>query len=384
MKNNKTFYSKFLLLIAGVLIAGACAKEEIKAVILSPSAVNVAIAASAPTLVLDSTNAKTAIAETLTWNAADFGAALSVNYTLEVDSATGTFANPTKYDMGKALTKSFTKKELNELAQSLRLKAGVAGQIKTRVRAVVSTSVEPVFSNTQNLTITTYSAKPTPKFPVPTNLFIVGDATPGGWNNPVPAPTQKLTRIDDNTFGIILNLSAGAHYLLLPVNGDWSHKYAVGTSGANPASDNFGPDLANDIPAPAASGTYKIVVDFVTGKYTTTLLASNPIPANLFIVGDATPGGWNNPVPVPSQQLTQLSNSEFQVDLALVGGNHYLLLPVNGDWTNKYAVANKNTANPLNDVFAKNASDDIPAPGVSATYRINVNFLTMKYTLVKL
>jgi hypothetical protein len=383
MKNIKTFYNRLLLLMAAVLIAGACEKEEIKAVIVSPSSVNVAMTASAPTVVLDSTNQKTAIAETLSWNAAEFGAALSVNYTLEVDSAQGTFANPTKYDMGKALTKSFTKKELNDLAQSLRLKPGIAGQIKTRVRAVVSTSVEPVFSNVQNLTITTYTTKPTPKFPVPANLYIVGDATPGGWNNPVPAPSQKLTRIDDNTFGIIINLNAGAHYLLLPVNGDWSHKYAV-TGSTNPATDNFGPDLANDIPAPAAGGTYKIIVDFVTGKYTTTLLASNPVPANLFIVGDATPGGWNNPVPVPAQQLTQLSNAEFQVDLALVGGNHYLLLPVNGDWTNKYAVANKNTANPLNDVFAKNASDDIPAPAQSATYRINVNFLTMKYTLVKL
>ncbi len=125
----------------------------------------------------------------------------------------------------------------------------------------------------------------------------------------------------------------------LPKNGDWTNKYATASSSSNPAGDAFAPNAANNFTGPTTSGLYKIVVDFIKGTYTVTALTTNPIPANLYIVGDATAGGWNNPVPVPSQQFTQVSNGDFQITVPLVSSGSYLFLPLNGDWTNKYGGA---------------------------------------------
>lgn len=216
--------------------------------------------------------------------------------------------------------------------------------------------------------------------PMPSNLFIVGDATAGGWNNPVPVPSQQFTQIDNFSFGIIVNLTAGASYLFLPVNGDWTHKYGGSTDGTASSGALLadGDVPGSNTPAPAASGLYSIVVNFLTHSYTVT-----PVPANLYIVGDATAGGWNNPVPTPSQQFTQTSTGIFQLTLPLTSGKAYLFLPVNGDWTHKFGGATDGTAAGGGSLLMDAAvpGSNTPAPASSGSYTITVNFMTMKYTV---
>ena len=213
--------------------------------------------------------------------------------------------------------------------------------------------------------------------PMPSNLYIVGDATAGGWNNPVPVPSQQFTKIDDFSFGIVVNLTAGNSYLFLPVNGDWSHKYGGATDGtASPGAllaDGAVP--GSNTPAPATSGLYSIIVNFANKTYTV-----NAVPSNLFIVGDATAGGWNNPVPVPSQQFTQTSTGIFEITLPLSTGKSYLFLPVNGDWSHKYGGATDGIASP-GALLADGAvpGSNTPAPAASGTYKITVNFMNMTY-----
>jgi hypothetical protein len=232
-----------------------------------------------------------------------------------------------------------------------------------------------------NFQTNTYTVTPFVQGPVPANLYIVGDATPGAWNNPVPTPSQQFTKIDATTYGIIINLTAGKSYLFLPVNGDWNHKFG-GSSATGGAllEDNAVP--GSNTPAPVTDGLYKIIVNFQTNTYTVTPYTGMPLPDNLFIVGDATAGGWNNPVPVPSQQFTRTSNAEFQITLPLTGGKEYLLLPVNGDWTHKYSVVNKSIAGlSSGGAFGYDLPDNFPAPATSGTYKITVNFLTGKFTV---
>lgn len=99
--------------------------------------------------------------------------------------------------------------------------------------------------------------------PVPSNLFIVGGATPGGWGNPVPVPSQQFTKAG-NAFTITIQLTAGQEYLLLPVNGSWDAKFGMGGTALVgdliPGGANFA--------APSESGNYKITADFSTGLYT--------------------------------------------------------------------------------------------------------------------
>jgi len=278
---------------------------------------------------------------------------------------------------------------LNTVALSLGLAPAVAGQLQVRVAADVDQSnglpstVATVFSNVVSLTLTPYSTIPQPIYPVPANLYLVGSATPGGpatgWNNPVPVPSQQFTQIDPNTFGMVIQLVGGQQFLLLPVNGDWSHKYAVTSTNPSPSGGPFVPDAANNMNGPVTSGLYKIIVDFVKGTYTITPAAVGDIPTNLYIVGDATAGGWANPVPVPSQQFTQTSSGEFKISIPLLSTGSYLFLPLNGDWTNKYGGASA-TGGPLLYDGAVPGSNT-PGPGVAGTYTIDVNFFSNTYTV---
>jgi hypothetical protein len=193
----------------------------------------------------------------------------------------------------------------------------------------------------------------------------------------VPVPSQQFTQIDANTFGMVINLVGGQQFLLLPVNGDWSHKYAVTSTNPAPAGGPFVPDAANNMNGPVTSGLYQIIVDFVKGTYAITPAAAGAIPTNLYIVGDATAGGWANPVPVPSQQFTQTSSGEYKISIPLLSTGSYLFLPLNGDWTNKYGGASA-TGGPLLYDGAVPGSNT-PGPGVAGTYTIDVNFFSNTY-----
>jgi hypothetical protein len=105
---------------------------------------------------------------------------------------------------------------------------------------------------------------------LPTELFIVGDATPAGWNNPVPVPAQRFTRINSSRFELTINLTAGKNYLFLPENGSWGKKYGAVDNQAAGIKNNGGPmkPEGQDMPSPDASGNYKITVDFLNNTYT--------------------------------------------------------------------------------------------------------------------
>lgn len=215
---------------------------------------------------------------------------------------------------------------------------------------------------------------------IPDNLYIVGDATPGGWANPVPLPSQQFTKIDATTFGAILELKSGGSYLFLPLNGNWDHKFGGSSAtGGDLLADGAVP--GSNTPGPAADGLYKIIVNFLTMKYSVTPHTGASVPDDLFIVGDATPGGWDNPVPVPSQQFTRQSNAEFTLTMPFTGSGSHLFLPVNGSWDHKYGGTSASGGTLLVDGAVPGSNT--PGPGEAATYKITINFLTMKYSILK-
>lgn len=380
----KNLINKLLLVAFIAALISSCTKDEQRAII-TPGG-TAALSASTTTLVLDSSNGGTKTAITFSWPAVNYGVQIVPNYTLQIDSVNGNFAKPVNINLGTGLTKSYTMADFNALVISLGIAPATTGKIRARVKTDVNqingtaTSLPTTYSNVLDITVTPYSTKPKPLYAVPDSLFIVGDATAGGWNNPVPTPGQKFTKIDDNTFGIVVNLIGGKQYLLLPKNGDWAHKYAVpGTP--DPMGGSFVPDASNNIPAPATSGIYTIIVDFLKGTYTLTAGNPNNVPSSLYIVGDATNGGWSNPVPVPSQQFTRTSNGEFTITVALTAGKSYLFLPLNGDWGHKYGGAGKTGGTILYDNAVPGSNT--PAPDASGTYKIYVNFFSKQYTVTQ-
>ncbi|MBS1757239.1 MAG: SusE domain-containing protein [Bacteroidetes bacterium] len=111
-----------------------------------------------------------------------------------------------------------------------------------------------------------------------------------------------------------------------------------------------------------------------------------PFTGNLYLIGSATPGGdatgWNNPVPVPSQQFTKTSSTTWEITIPLIGGKEFLIIPDNGSWSNKYAVK-KSDVTPDGGPFGYNFGDNFPGPASSGTYKIVLNFKTGNYTVTK-
>jgi starch-binding outer membrane protein SusE/F len=309
----------------------------------------------------------------------------TVKYVVEIDSSGRNFSKAVSIVMNGRRDTSLTGKQINGILLGNGFSFGVAYPMDVRVISSYANNNDQQISNTLTIPMTPYKIPPKIAPPASGTLFLVGSATKGGWNNPVPVPTQQFNKLDSVTYGGVFDLSAGNEYLVLPVNGDWTHKYSVADktlSGLNAGGD-FGLDLKDNIPGPSTSGKYIIILDFQGGKFTVTPY-SNVLPDSLFMVGDATPGGWTNPVPVPSQQFTRMNSSLFEITVPITGGKQYLMLPVNGSWTHKFSVADNSIPGlAAGGNFGYDLSSNFPGPSADGSYKIDVDFLNYTFTVVK-
>jgi hypothetical protein len=134
-------------------------------------------------------------------------------------------------------------------------------------------------------------------------------------------------------------------------------------------------------------------------NYTVTPFAVTKVPlpssGNLYLVGDITATGalsnWSNSsTPDAAQLFTQVSPTEYQITVAMVGGtpsdatsvNEFLFIPVAGSWNSKFAapVAGQN-----NGVFeyVTGGGNNFQGPTVAGNYLIDVNFKTGVFTVTK-
>lgn len=258
------------------LIFGSCKKDEYK---------NYFEGGTAPVLTTSATAVKLSYATAtdeavkFTWSNPNYVfttgvSSQNVTYVLELDTTGANFTNPNKksISISQELSFSITVAEFNDyLLNQLVLKPGMNHNLDVRVKASLSNASVPIYSNVLKLTATPYSIPPKVAVPSSGKLYLVGNASPGGWNNPVPVPSQEFKKVSDTQYELVIALSGGNSYLFLPVNGDWGFKYgAMGANNSNnPDGDDFKPN-GGDMLAPATSGTYKIIVDFQRGKFSVT------------------------------------------------------------------------------------------------------------------
>lgn len=203
-----------------------------------------------------------------------------VNYTLQFDTIGANFSNPNLQErsVSKELKYALAVGDLNTIMAKLLLLENVPHTMEVRLKAYLGRGSLPLYSNSITFTATPYLDVAVP-LPVGGNLYLIGNATPGGdasgWNNPVPEPSQVFTKTSASSYEITIPLIGGKEYLIIPQNGSWDHKYAVKNDppvpGLNEGGD-FGYDWPQNFPGPSASGTYKIELDFKIGKFTVTKL----------------------------------------------------------------------------------------------------------------
>jgi hypothetical protein len=376
MKHILKIFSPLLLLI---IFVASC--DKVKDLPKYESGIAPVLSASVSTLAPAPADSNNAVI-TFSWTNPEFATdTATTKYVLQIDSTGKDFSKgASKTIIGKYNT-SFTAKELNTILIGFGFLFNKAYDVDIRLIASYGNNNDQKVSNVIKLNFKTYTVPPKIAPPVTGKLFLVGSATQGGWNNPVPTPTQEFGKIDSVTYVGVFQLNGGAEYLILPANGDWGSKFAVqdnSVAGLNAGGDfgfNVGNAFNQNFPGPATSGMYKIFLNFQTGKFTVTPYTGADIPAALFMVGSATPGGWNNPVPTPSQQFTRLNSVQFELTLALNAASEYLLLPVNGDWSNKYSVPSNGLAGlSAGGYFGYNFNDNFPGPADAGNYKISLNF----------
>jgi len=231
----------FTKLFVGVALLGsvtACEKDDTKVVLNNSAAPK--LTASTNTATLSPTTAA-APAVTYTWTAASFGYQAAVTNVLQFAKAGTNFANTVDFDLGPALSKSFTQGELNKLYNDIdcNLPARPAPlALEVRVRALVGASVPASVSDVRSMLAAPYQA-----VTIPTDQWgIVGPAA-DGW--PGATDTDRTMTYDCRIRSYVLTTTFTADKFKFRRNKSWGVNLGGGgtdfTQGVNMTPG--GPDL---------------------------------------------------------------------------------------------------------------------------------------------
>lgn len=274
------FSKSYLIPLALLFTLGSCKKEPGSPTVFPLTAGQ--LSASKAAVVIDSSDPG-AEAVKFSWSA-EPNSLIRYRLILTAAGKTDTVIIPQN-----TIGKSFTNAELNTiLLNKLGLEIGVAKDIKAIVHANVPVNGKTAETNT--LTINVTPAKSGAAY---TKLWIVGDATPNGWdiNNP-----NVMTADPANAFQFKYNgiLNAG-EFKIPTTTGNWGADFFMPLTN-NPDITATGAELVVagkedkkwKITVP---GAYKILLNVSSGPS----IQIKPFTAyaGLWMVGDATVAGWD-------------------------------------------------------------------------------------------
>lgn len=248
----------------------------------------VALSLSANELVLSQeTYASTALSFSWT-RGSNQGTGSSISYVLEIDKSGNSFTNAKIFDLGKGVyEKSFTVSDLNDLVLNYwGIEAGIKAEFEAKVTAnVTNEDVEDGVTEISNFSVTPYK-------PVSSELYVVGDATPNGWDI---ASATALTASASKpwVFSYQGQLTTGNFKFAVSQDDCWCQDFYT----QDPADEGMmvyneggsGDDVQWVI---SESGNYKLTINLLDLTIGVEKL-EGPAFSNLYIVGDASPSGWN-------------------------------------------------------------------------------------------
>lgn len=271
-----------LIVFASLLVAASCEKVENK--IYLESGKDPVLTLSATNVSLEPGN-ETKEALRLNWTNPDYMfttgvSSHDVTYTIEIDVEGGKFesANKGEIVVAKELSKVFTVAELNSfLGNTMKLQTEPRKTYVLEVRVVASIgSAAKKYSSVLKFTTSPFNPPPKVEPPgTPANnyndgeLWIVGDASPNGWANPLQAQylaSHKFTRLSKTKYELTITLPGGGGYKLIQKDGVWATQYHM-TVGTWAGGEFEKKDSDPQFPGPPAAGSYKITVDFQLGTY---------------------------------------------------------------------------------------------------------------------
>jgi len=251
----------------------SCKKDENK-VYFQGGTNPVLTVSSSANLFLDSTK-KNTVALTFNWTNPNYQfntgiSSQNVSYILQIDTTGSNFTNPgiQETSIASDLSIAFTVKEVNSFLNKLLLARDIPHNMEFRIKSTINGTV-PLYSNVIKIVITPYLDVAVP-LPPTGDLYITGDGTPAGWTNNPPA-AQKCTQLSLTEYTITMNFVPGFYYKFLSNLNAWQPQYGGKEANGGDFSANMGLPGQSDpdaIPTPSVSGTYKVTLNFISGKYT--------------------------------------------------------------------------------------------------------------------
>ena len=118
-----------------------------------------------------------------------------------------------------------------------------------------------------------------------------------------------------------------------------------------------------------------------------TLILKYPMPAELYLQGDAVPSNWGTPV-TDIQKMSQIDDHRFGLIVALTGGKNFAVISSPSTWSDPaYVTLDANTIPQSTGNFEPRGSATnwggapIKSPAVSGVYQVILDFTTGTYTI---
>ena len=319
---------------------------------------------------------------TFEWVAADYDLdeLQNVTYTLQMDIADSNFNQPRSLASSENTDYEITVAKLNTELTNKGVAPNTPTDVSFRVYSFINNETEftDVYSGQITLNITTYEDVVEEKF-----IYLLGSGTTVGWDNNA---ALQMKPVGEGQYAIVEHLTPGADQYIkfISVLGNWAPQWGTDGTGTpedgpliyRPTEDVADPD---PIPVGETEGNYYIFADTIALTYETILTSGE-----LYLVGDATPAGWDNAAGIPFEQdAEELTKFTLVTSLNAEGGMKFL--EVSGAWAPQWGTNDEGTAQSGTLVYRPTENDEdppvIPAPGTAGEYLIEVNLQTMSYTI---
>lgn len=234
---------------------------------------------------LDKVNTNNA-ALTLSWESADYGQQLSINYAIQF-SKDNAFTNPvTAATVTGKNAITLSNSELNSAASS----AGLNPFTWATLHARVVSSLGSQKSSQANSNVVQFMVFPYFNYPYK-DYYLVGDGTAPGWDNNKNNPALYRDPNNANKFYYTGHFGNG-HFKVLETKGLWQPQWGTNdgsTIEVNPGGGTDPERFPNAGGAAITPGFYTFAIDFNTKKFTFTPYdaTGKTSPASLNIEGNA-------------------------------------------------------------------------------------------------
>lgn len=301
----------------------SCEKDEDQAVITETT--KSTISPDKTTLVLDKNNPDN-VALNVIWSKSTFNLAVASTQQLQFGVKGKNFVGATSLDaVSSPIT--FTNKQLNSMALSLGGNPNAVIEIEVRLKTLIGAA--PFYSNVATLKVTPYLLGPVYNF---TDLYLIGDATAGGWDNTVTNtkiyPLQK-----SSTAGVYsyTGYFAQGGFKLIKTPGSWDTQYGMGSAGVLSTSGASGNITV------AGSGYYKLTINTTALTYTFTAVpAPTTTYTSISMIGTAS-GDWSTDV----DMVQSTFDPHVWVKKNVLMNSGEFKFRANHAWTTSWGVANE-------------------------------------------